>query len=380
MHFLVLGAYGLVGRCIVKGLLDETECQITATGRDPAKLDRLSALRSPRLSVSILDALDRTALTRACGAADVVVNCVGPYIVNGRDIAEAVIEAGCHYVDFAFEQFHYRRIQDLDQQARSRGVALVTAAGEVVGISSVLAAFLGTKLPGMRSVTISALEGKAEDDEVGFSSIMNGALEPALGNQDFVDGKLIPARMGSDLVVRTFREPYGTMKMLSDPSIDSLVLPERLNVSTVKTYFGLGMDIPFGFFPLMRLLNPYKRRVFYRLAARVIRSMMRKDRASKEKAGVPVAQMLRVEATSDQQKMAIEMTFRSDFNCTAYLPILICRMFAEGELTASGLQPAVDLVTPEKMMGRFEEYRSRGLLDWHTEGPEPIRPQPLPQG
>jgi NAD(P)-dependent dehydrogenase (short-subunit alcohol dehydrogenase family) len=369
---LILGAYSLVGRCIVKGLLDESDCQVTATGRDPSKLSKLSALGNPRLSVSALDALDRAALARACGGADLVINCVGPYIMSGREIAETVIEAGRHYVDFAFEQFHFRRIQDLDQRARARGVALVTAAGEVVGISSVLATFLAGKLPGTRAITISALEGKQEDAEVGFSSIMNGALEPALGNQDFVDGRLVKVRMGSDIVVRSFREPYGTMKMLSDPSIDSLILPERLHVSTVKNYFGLGMEIPFGFFPLMRLLNPYKRRVFYRLAATAIRGIMRKNQARKEEAGVPVAQMLRVDAESEQQRMAIEMTFRSDFNCTAYLPILICRMFADGGLRATGLQPAVDLVTPERMLDRFEEYRSRGLLDWRVEGPAPI--------
>ncbi len=50
--------------------------------------------------------------------ADIVVNCVGPYIISGYDIAATVVHAARHYVDFAFEQFHYNRLRTLDTLAR----------------------------------------------------------------------------------------------------------------------------------------------------------------------------------------------------------------------------------------------------------------------
>jgi len=193
----------------------------------------LDTIAQGQLSVAVLDALDREALARACRESDIVVNCVGPYIINGYDIAETVVRNGRHYLDFAFEQFHYQRIRNLDGLARANNVALITAAGEVAGLSSVLCAHCAQVLGGIERLTVYALESGSADSESGFSSIMNGALEPALNNQDFVDGRYVTARMGSDVIVRSFREPFGEMKLISDPSIDSLIVPRRVPVRTI---------------------------------------------------------------------------------------------------------------------------------------------------
>lgn len=297
---LVLGAYSAIGRDVTAELLARTSCSVLAAGRDTRKLAALSdGLADPRLRVATCDALDRKALGEACEQSDVVINCVGPYIVTGREIADVAVQTRRHYIDFAFEQFHYRRLEQLEPAATAAEVALITGAGESVGMSSILCAYAAERLPGLETLAISFLEGTLHDGEAGFSSFMNGALEPALANQDYRDGRYVTSRMGADIAERVFPDPHGTTRLLSDPSIDSLILPARLAVRTVRNYFGLGMEIPPGFFPLMRLLNPYRNRLFYRWTGRIVRRIMRSNHARQAStAGPRRAPLLAVEAES----------------------------------------------------------------------------------
>lgn len=374
---LVLGAYSTIGQDITQGLLDRVECTVLATGRSQGKLDRLcEKLRHPGVRFSLLDAEDATALKHACQDADVVVNCVGPYIMSGREIAETVVRAGRHYVDFAFEQFHYERLQALDALARAQGVALVTGAGNVVGLSSILCAHAAATLPEVESLVVCALDGQSEEHDDGFSSLMNGALEPALGNRDYLEGRYVVARMGADVRRRVFPEPYGATQLLSDPTIDSLILPGRYGVRTVRNYFGVGVQAPPGFFALMRLLDPYHHRIFYRMTAALVRRLMRGGEERMARAGIPVAQLLRVEATSAERELAIEIHSRGAVNCTSCLPVLISGMLSRREVEPRGLLTALDLVTPERLFRELESYRSRGQLDWTIDGPRP-RVQPV---
>jgi hypothetical protein len=373
IKILILGAYSAVGRSIARGLLEGTDCPLIVTGRNRAKLEAaFAAPADPRLERVVLDALDRPELERACRRADLVINCVGPYIVNGLEIAEAVVAAGRHYLDFAYEQFHYRRMADLDKPAGAKGIALVTGAGEVVGFSSVLAALAAQKLGGLERVSIYALMGREEDAETGFSSFMNGVLEPALGNEDFIDGRLIPARFGADTPLCLMPAPFGQSLLLSDPSIDSFILPARFGPHTVRTYFGLGMAPPVWFFPLMRFLNPYKRRLFYRWTGGIVHTLMRQNHERKTRENVPEVQLLMLEAEHAGQSMNLAFRFKNDFNCTAYLPVIIAKMFAAGEVTARGLVTALDLVTPERLMRELEPHRLAGRLDWTIGDPRPV--------
>jgi hypothetical protein len=370
-RILVLGAYSAIGQDITKELLARTECSVTATGRDARKLAALSdSLAHPRLRVTRCDALDRKALGDACEQSDVVINCVGPYIVTGREIASVVVQAHRHYVDFAFEQFHYRQLQELDPAAKANGVALITGAGESVGISSILCAHAAESLPGLETLAVYFLEGTLQDSEGGFSSFMNGALEPALENQDYIDGRYVTSRMGADTTERIFPEPYGRMRLLSDPSIDSLILPAKFPIRTVKNYFGLGMEIPFGFFPLMRLLNPCKHRRFYRWTGRIVRRIMRRNHAMQTRTSTTRREpFLAVEAESKDQRMGIQVRFPDRFNGTAILPILICKMLVDQEIAPRGLQTALDLVTPERLFRELEYHRQLGRLDLTVFGP-----------
>ncbi len=133
----------------------------------------------------------------------------------------------------------------------------------------------------------------------------------------------------------------------------------------------MGVAAPPGFFTLMRVLNPYRRRIFYRLTAAVVRRLMRAAEAHKERMGAAVAQLLSVEAESSGRTMAIELRSRGGRNVTAILPILICGMLARGEIRERGLLTALDVVTPARLFQELERYRRQGDLDWTITGPSP---------
>ncbi|MDQ1255987.1 MAG: hypothetical protein QG656_582, partial [Candidatus Hydrogenedentes bacterium] len=145
---LLLGAYGLAGSAIAHGLLAETDARLLLTGRDAAKLSALAnQLGSSRVETRILDAFDAPALRGVCDHADLAINAVGPYAAGGADIARTVVESGTSYIDFANEQVHYRRLESLDARARERGVMLLTAAGAVPGVSTLVALHAARQLP-----------------------------------------------------------------------------------------------------------------------------------------------------------------------------------------------------------------------------------------
>ncbi|MHC4493626.1 MAG: saccharopine dehydrogenase NADP-binding domain-containing protein, partial [Planctomycetota bacterium] len=175
---LVLGAYGLAGREIVAGLLAKTDLRVIASGRNTQKLEALTQrLAHPRLSTRPLDAYDAEALAKACGDADVVINAVGPYTQGGAEIARTVLEAKCPYVDFANEQTHYRRLESLDALARRREVLLLTGAGLVPGLSTLIVLHAAEQLPDAQEVDVCYAQGRAPDEESGLGSALGGVVE-----------------------------------------------------------------------------------------------------------------------------------------------------------------------------------------------------------
>ena len=111
---LVTGAYGLVGRELVRMLLEKTDARVIATGRKTERLASLAAdLATGRVATQVLDVLDPSAARAACSKAGLLINCVGPYLESGEGVARAAIESGASYVDFASEQVHYQRLKAL---------------------------------------------------------------------------------------------------------------------------------------------------------------------------------------------------------------------------------------------------------------------------
>jgi hypothetical protein len=344
---LVLGAYGLAGREIVRGLIEKTELAVVASGRNEAKLAALaSRLDASRLQTRVLDAYDPKALTQAVEEADLVINAVGPYAERGPQIAMRVMQAGRPYVDFANEQSHYRQIQALDATAREKGVPLVTGAGAIPGVSTLLAGLAAQRIPDLHSVEMFYAQGRMPEAEGGLASMLSAVLESGLGSVTLRDGKHVRLRLGDEQRKEALPDPFGSTPMVRFPTLDALVVPQKVPLRSLATYWAMG-EVPPGFFALLRLLKPHERTWAYKLVRRITEWSMKQDYERAVKKGLGPEGILKIVGRGTTQRWESLLSFPDGGIATAFLPVLTARRFFEAGLGKTGLLTVLDLFDPE---------------------------------
>src|SRR5580692_2921060 len=103
---IVYGASGYTGRLICE-YLREYNVPFVAAGRDKARiqevLDKVPGIDTVEHEI-VEVAHDVAPLTELFAGAQVVLNTVGPFAQCGREVVEACIKTGCHYLDTTGEQ------------------------------------------------------------------------------------------------------------------------------------------------------------------------------------------------------------------------------------------------------------------------------------
>lgn len=133
---LILGGYGNFGKRIAGALVGHGVPVIIA-GRDPIKASTLAASLSDTLATpSTLDVHNniRGSLKRL--SPGVVINTCGPFQNSDYRVAEACIDTGVHYIDLADGRDFVCGIRTLDKRAKAAGVAVISGASTVPGLSS----------------------------------------------------------------------------------------------------------------------------------------------------------------------------------------------------------------------------------------------------
>lgn len=360
---LVLGAYGLAGHAITRMLLDRTSYTVVAAGRRRDALDRLAA-ETPgrRLRTLCLDASDANALSGACDAADAVINAVGPYARTGAAVAQTVVEAGRPYIDFANEQIHFRRLEKLDALARERELPVITAAGAIPGMSTMLALYAAARVPGVTRIDLFWAQGRMAEAGGGVGSLMSGVLEARHMPVALEQGREIPIRLGMRWCEESLPPPFGNTKMLGLPTIDAITLPRRLPLRDMQTWWMMG-DIPPGLFTLLRVLRPEQRPWAYRLLESLVRKTAQREFAHAVKHGLGPEGLLKVRAQGPAATWEGHILFRDGGVATAVLPVLCARAILEGRAPRSGLLTPPDLFSPETVFDALGDAALEAGLD-----------------
>ncbi len=132
--FGVLGASGYTGRLVVAEGLRRGH-RVVALGRDPGRVrSRLEAdgidVDRDLVEIRTADVGDPQGLRGALEGLEVLLTTVGPFDQLGRDVLDAAIDTGTHYVDVTGEQHFIRWAYDeRDAAARAAGISAVPAAG-----------------------------------------------------------------------------------------------------------------------------------------------------------------------------------------------------------------------------------------------------------
>jgi short subunit dehydrogenase-like uncharacterized protein len=364
-RILVLGAYGLAGRVIVEALRRTPDHTVIASGRRRARLDeQFTGLQGAPVETLVLDTTDATKLRQACASANLVINAVGPFARGGADIARTVVDCGCHYVDCANEQIHYERLHELHEPARSAGVLLVTAAGLIPGLSTVLAAHLLDRDDAADAVDITFAQLRHAYADGGGASVMGGVLDAVYRPYAVCNGIRSPVTLGRSVRDVSLPAPFGARRLLEVPTIDVAVLAARAGLREIHTWFYLG-EQPTWLFGLIRALNPTKRAWAYQLIDRLVERLNRADFARAQKQGVSPEALLLIRTSGAARTHQATVQFTDGASPLAVLPARIARDLARGVIEKRGLATPIDLYRWPDLRADLEDCVRRSDVGAH---------------
>jgi short subunit dehydrogenase-like uncharacterized protein len=215
--FVVLGASGATGRMITRRLI-ERGASVVLAGRDAGRLAEIA----PEARVCTVDLSDPTSLRAATSAGQVVVNTIGPFARLSPAVVSASLDTGSHYVDIGNERASVQTLFDRDDEARARGVSLVTGAG--FGLTSTESLVLTLLAGGVRParVVVAAAAGSARETDGVRTTV---AETMADGATTYVHGELHRAPIGQGATTLTFG---GETRQVIPAPMGDLVAARRL--------------------------------------------------------------------------------------------------------------------------------------------------------
>jgi short subunit dehydrogenase-like uncharacterized protein len=153
---VVYGASGYTGRLICE-YLREYNIGFTAAGRDKTRIaeamDKVPGIDTVDYDV-VEVAHDVEPLTELLDGAKVVLNTVGPFAQYGREVVEACISTGCHYLDTTGEQdWLVTCDEEYGQRMADKGLLLAPGIAQMYTTSEI-AAQLCLEKPGVDTLDV----------------------------------------------------------------------------------------------------------------------------------------------------------------------------------------------------------------------------------
>jgi short subunit dehydrogenase-like uncharacterized protein len=154
---LIIGGYGNFGSYISRSLAAEPGIQLLIAGRSLDKASRfVSQLRAAAEPEPIaLDISADITATLAATRPDILIHTTGPFQTQGYAVAQACLRQGCHYIDLADARGFVAGIGRFDQEAREKGLLIVSGASSVPCLTADLELF-PERYAGLRTLRFAA--------------------------------------------------------------------------------------------------------------------------------------------------------------------------------------------------------------------------------
>lgn len=365
MHtVLVLGGYGNFGAYICRILAQDAGIRLLIAGRSEKKARRFAGeIGLPERCGIALDA-EVTTLARQLEAleVDTLIHAAGPFQGQDYRVAQACIEAGCHYIDLADGRDFVAGISTLDDAARAAGVLVASGASSVPALSSAVVDYFlpefarldsirhaivsGAKTPGL--ATLRAVLGYCGKP---FMRLENGLWKGVFGWQG--------------LQRRRYPDPIGSRWLGNCDVPDLAVFPQRYpGVKTVTFHAGVG--IPFSHLATWVLSWLVRWGVVNNLAdwAKPLRWISRRM----ELVG-PESSAMHVELSGiglDGRPLTrvwhVLAARHHGPNISCGAAVALARKLARGEQTECGAMPCVGLLTLDEYLGALTGLDVRQVL------------------
>lgn len=237
MRIVVLGGCGDMGRFVVQDLAEHTDAELVIADLRLHAAERLAERLGPRAKAAFVDATNPDSLLQVMQGADVAVGCIGPFYRFGLLMAQAAVEAGVHYVDICDDYSPVEGILALHDQARAKGITLITGLGWTPGLTNILARKAAGELDHVNTIRIYWAGGAA--DAQGLAVVMHVFFAVTGDVPTYMDGQWTKVRAGSGKELVDFGPLLGKVEVAHCGHPEPLTLPRYLDVRTVTLQGGL---------------------------------------------------------------------------------------------------------------------------------------------
>lgn len=246
MKVLVLGGYGFFGSRVVCLLAREPFLTVVVAGRSKARADAfVKGLCSAkaRLQCEQVDAASAESLSLLLSSEkpDVVINTCGPFQGLDYVVARLCVGARCHYIDLADGRAFVSGITSLDAVAKDAGVALVSGASSVPGLSGAVLESLASGFSRIDSVEVGISPGnRTERGLATIRAILSycGESVPVWAN-----GAISPTSGWTRMVIHRYPTPVGR-RLLTDCDVPDLVVVPLRYPGVRNVRFLAGLELP----------------------------------------------------------------------------------------------------------------------------------------
>jgi short subunit dehydrogenase-like uncharacterized protein len=242
---IIYGAYGYTGKLVTREC-QSRELNVLLSGRDRTKLEMLSENSGYAFEACNIDA--PRALRELLGKGKIVIHCAGPFQSTARQMVDACLQSGTHYLDITGEFPVFEMLVAVDSAAKQSGILVMPGVGFDVVPSDCLALHLKNKLPSATRLQLAFTMSKG-----GMSRGTSRTMIEGLGYGSMIrkNGRLTPVPLGEKTMEVDFGEfkkrtmciPWGDIatawRSTGIPNIEvySAVPSSMLRLAKIANYF-----------------------------------------------------------------------------------------------------------------------------------------------
>ena len=233
-RLLIYGATGYTGRLVAERAV-QIGLDVTVAGRDAGKVRELAG--SLGVESRVFDVDDADAVHSVLQGADCVLNVAGPFRHTARQLMDAAIKAGVHYLDTTAEFDTFALAESKDAEASRAGVMIMSGTGWDVVPSDSLALHTACRVPDAEKLTI-ALRVTG-----GFSrgSLASSAGVENLGTLVRRSGELTRLDVAA---TRSFDVGNGPEDCVPVPMGDLITAPRSTGIGNIEVFLGTDAGFP----------------------------------------------------------------------------------------------------------------------------------------
>jgi len=238
---LILGGYGSFGARIAQMLNSEANIQLIIAGRNKSLADRCAeqlgglaeGLRLERDSINLAAQLKALHL-------DLLIHCAGPFQEEtDYRVAKACIDSRTPYIDISDARRFVCDFHRLSPAAEAAGIAMVSGASSLPGLSSAALTEIRRELPDIHAVEIAIAPAHRIDR--GLATVRAGFESLGHSFPQLRDGRWRESFAGKNLRPVTLAHPVGK-RWLCDFDVPDLELCPRYLSGLQSARFATGLE------------------------------------------------------------------------------------------------------------------------------------------